>query len=162
MDAKKLSVVVKISVIAMAVCGILMCALWLPYSTYISVVGAGAQPTAEQNVAVWVQVAFYCAACVPCFVILAFVWKIADAIKGDRAFSAEVAKLIMRAAVTLYADIAFFMVGNIVFAALGWNEFFFVYFVVAVIAVVVASIFCVIAHYVSKAAYLQKETEGLI
>lgn len=163
MKTSKLSVVVKGSIIAFGLCGLVMCLLWYPFSISLSTMGVvAATPTLEQNVQMWTQLLFYWGVSIPCFIVLAIAWRISTAIKKDEVFSSKVAKQIKKCTIILLVDVIIFFIGNIVFMLLGWNDFAFIYFIIAVIGIVVVSVLSVVSHYVTKAAILQEETEGTI
>lgn len=163
MNTVKLSLVVKGAIIALGVCGLFMCIVWYPFSISLSTMGVvSAKPSLSQSVELWTQLAFYWAVSVPCFIVLIFAWKITGAIKNDEVFSYKVVNIIKKSATLLVIDIVVFLIGNIVFLALGWNDFAICYFIIAVIGLVVVSILFVLSHFVIKAIELKEETEGLI
>lgn len=162
MKTFELSFMIKSSVVIFGICGLLMCALWYPFSISFMVMGVvDVVPTLEQNIAMWTQLVFYWAVSVPCFLILAFVWKMTDSIKKDQFFSYKIAKSMKNCALLLFIDVLVFFAGNTVFFFLGWNVFAIIYYIIAVVGLAVSSIFLVASHFVYKAAQL-KETEGLI
>lgn len=163
MNTVKLSLVVKGAIIALGVCGLFMCVVWYPFSISLSTMGVvSAKPSLSQSVELWTQLAFYWAVSVPCFIVLIFAWKITGAIRNDEVFSYKVVNIIKKSATLLVIDIVVFLIGNIVFLALGWNDFAICYFIIAVIGLVVVSILLVLSHFVIKAIELKEETEGLI
>ena len=153
MTTKKLSVLLKGGIIVFGVCGILICVLWYPYSIGL---------TAKNSVEKWTQIAFYWLVSIPCFAVLWYAWKLADAVKKDEVFTKRVANLVKCSMQILFIDICVFLVGNIVFACLGWNELMFVYIGLGAIGLVETSVLLVIAHYIEQAAILREEMEGTI
>lgn len=163
MKTSLFSFIAKTAIIIAAACGLLMCTLWYPFSISLTTMGpVAASPTAAQTTEMWVQLIFYWGVSLPCFAILAIAWKVSSAIKRDELFSYNVAKRIKICAVILFADLAAFIAGNIIFMALGWNDFAIVYFVIAAVGAAVACLFLIAAHYIYSAANLQQETEGMI
>ena len=158
-----LSFMLKGAIVVFGLCGIIMCVLWYPFAVSFEIMGVvDVSPTPEQQVALWTQLLFYWGVSVPCFLILAFSWKITDAIKNDAFFSYKIAKKINFCAMLLFVDVIIFFIGNTVFLLLNWSVFVLVYYIIAVVGLAVASVFAAIAHFVSKAAKLKEETEGLI
>ena len=163
MNAVKLSSLLKCAIIALGLCGFLICAAWYPFSISLSVMGVvPAEPTISQSIEMWSQLSFYWAVSIPCFIVLIMAWKTAREVKADRAFTPKVAGLIKKSAVLLIVDIVVFVIGNIVFLALRWNDFAIVYFILAAIGLVVVSVLFALFHFLMKAIKLKDETEGLI
>ncbi|MDE5766731.1 MAG: DUF2975 domain-containing protein, partial [Clostridia bacterium] len=115
-----------------------------------------------QKAELWIQLAFYWAASVPCFVILVYYWKITNHINRDNAFSFDVAKLLKITTIILAVDLIIFFVGNGVFFVLDINDFALVNYVIAVIGAFVAALNGVLSHFAKEAAVLKEENEGTI
>ncbi len=163
MKTSKHSAAVKAEIIVVGLCGLIICALWYPFSISLSTMGVvGIAPTLENNVQMWTQLAFYWFVSIPCFVILAVAWKISDAIKKGEAFSCRVAELIKKCAKILLWDVVLFLIGNLVFVFLGWNYYALIYFIVAAVGIVIVSFLSVLSHYVKNAAVLKEEVDGTI
>jgi hypothetical protein len=160
MTGKALCFWVRCAIIAMAICGVCVCAFWYPFS--ISLTTDGLQETGTQAGVFWVQLIFYWLISLPCFAVLCIGWKITSALKEERLFVVENATLVKTAVHILFVDIAVFLVGNVVFLALGWNDFVFLYLFFAIIGLVVAVFLAILSHYLYKAAELQEENEGTI
>lgn len=163
MNTFKLSLLVKGAIIALGLCGLFMCVVWYPFSISLSAMGVvSANPSLSQNIELWTQLIFYWVVSVPCFIVLIFAWKITGSIKNDEVFSYKVINIIKKSATLLVIDIVVFLVGNIIFLAVGWNDFAIVYFMIAVVGLVIVSVLLTLSHFAEKAVELKEETEGLI
>ncbi len=163
MNTFKLSLLVKGAIIALGLCGLFMCVVWYPFSISLSAMGVvSANPSLSQNIELWTQLIFYWVVSVPCFIVLIFAWKITGSIKNDEVFSHKVVNLIKKCAAVLVIDIVVFLVGNIIFLAVGWNDFAIVYFMIAVVGLIIVSVLLTLSHFAEKAVELKEETEGLI
>ena len=66
MNAVKLSLLLKCAIIALGLCGVLICAAWYPFSISLSVMGVvPAEPTISQSIEMWPQLSFYWAVSIP-------------------------------------------------------------------------------------------------
>lgn len=158
MTGKALCFWVRCAIAAIAVCGVCVCAFWYPYS--VAWATNGMQKGYET--AYWTQLIFYWLVSLPCFGLLALGWNVTTAIKEDRLFKEENAKAVKTAVQILFADIGVFFIGNVIFLALGWNAFAFLYLFFAIIGLVIGIFMAILSHYLYKAAELQEESEGTI
>ena len=98
---------------------------------------------------------------VPCYIVLALVWKIAGNIGRDNSFCKENAVMMKRISVLAAIDSAFFFSGNIVYWLIGFNHpslllaSFFVVFIGVSFSVAAA----VLSHLIFKAADIKEENE---
>lgn len=160
MNASKCFILLKSSIIILGLCGLITCLLWYPFSISLSTMGVvEATPTLEQNIQMWTQLLFYWLASIPCFIVLAIAWKISNEMKREKTFRYKVAKLIKICAIILSVDLAMFLIGNMVFLRLNWNDFALIYFIIAAIGTVVVNILFIWSNFVIKAANLQEELE---
>lgn len=67
-----------------------------------------------------------------------------------------------RSAVILFFDLIFFLFGNIVFARMGLNGWFWLYIFLTLCGAAVALLFFVVAKCLGEAAKLQEESDGTI
>lgn len=163
MTNKTISVLLKAFIIVCALIGLFFCVAWYPFTVSLTAVGlADAVITPSQTVEFWVQLGFYWAVSVPCFAVLAIWWLISREIKRGEIFSFGVAKKFLLTAKVLAVDLAVFVVGNAVFAFMGWNDFLLVYAVICLLGVGVAVILVAIAHLIKQASILREENEGTI
>ena len=159
MTGKALCFWVRCAIIAIAICGVCVCAFWYPFS--ISLTSTKLQ-AGEQTAAYWTQLLFNWLASLPCFWILVMGWKVTAAIKEDRLFKEEIAKTVKIATQILFMDVAVFFVGNLVFLLLGWNDFALMYLFFVIIGLVIGVFMAILSHYLYRAAELQEESEGTI
>lgn len=163
MKKNLISIAIKCSILAVACFGVVMCCCWYPFSISLTVMGTvEATPTTAQNIEMYTQLAFYWMLSVPCFVILGYVWSISNVVKKDNFFSILIAKKIKRCAFILLFALVAFILGNIIFTLLGWNDFAILYSIISILGLVITCVFAVTAHFVSQAAILKEETEGTI
>ncbi len=158
MTGKALCFWVRCAIIAIAICGGCVCAFWYPFSISLAT-------NSEEGfyaVAYWVQLLFYLMTSLPCFFVLVIGWEMTTAIKDDSLFQQKNARLAKIAMQILFMDSAVFLLGNIVFLGLGWNNFVLLYFLFAIIGLVVGVFMAILSHYLYKAAILQEECEGII
>lgn len=152
-----LSLILKIYIIIFALCGLYMCAYIYPEN--ISVSQAIKLITTPQS---HILLGFYWLTSIPCFVILIFAWKIANAVKKETVFTAKTARSIKICTIILSIDLAVYIVGNVAFLGLSWHPLAFNYLLIAMLGVAFASVAAVLSYYTFKAAALKEETEGVI
>lgn len=163
MDSTKINIVLRISIIIIALCGVAMCAFWYPFSVSLTTIGTvNATPTLEQNIKIWAQLSFYWITSIPCFFVLVLMWFITIIFKKEGFFSGRVIKIARIEILTLLVDLAIFLIGNIVFVILGWNNFAIIYFLITVIGLVVVGLLCLFINIIKKGIQMQEEIEGTI
>jgi hypothetical protein len=159
MSSNFLSKLLRAAVIAAAVVGIFICAVILPmlgksfswwYPDY-------AHAYVPWLIFIWI-------AALPVFAVMMLVWKAADAVGKDRAFSAETARLVMYATILILCDTAFFCIGNMVLLLLKMNHPAIVLasLFICVLGFSLAAITAVLSRHITKAAALQEEVDGTI
>jgi len=163
MSAKSSCFWVRCAIVIIALCGVTVCALWYPFSFSILKVGLiSADLSALTTAQSWVSLAFYWAASVPCFAILAIAWKISARLKTGRLFTEEVAKMISLCAKILLIDLGVFFIGNAVFLLLNMNDFAIAYFLLIAGGAALTVFLFVLSRYVYKAARLQELSDGTV
>lgn len=162
MNNDKLAYILRAAIIAIAFCGLIICALWYPFNIAISTFGLNSNPSMIAKILFWVQAIFYWGCSIPCFVILIYAWKVTAYIKKDMAFSFEIVKLFKKMSIILFSDLLVFLLGNILLMILQMNYFVLIYFMLSLIGVVIATILAVLAHFIKKAAILKEEQETTI
>ena len=156
LSAKSLCLSVRAAVIAVAMCGIVLCVFVLPFrGAQIADFGAAG------NLA-WLW--FLWISSIPCYAILVLVWLVSGAIKLEQAFTPLVAKWIKYASLLLLADAVFFFAGNIALALMGMHRpvLLMIAMIVDIFAISLAFLSAVISRFIMKAAILQDESEGTI
>lgn len=163
MKSSLIAVLVRVVIVVLAACGIAICALWYPFSISLSVMGVvEAVPTVTQNIQLWTQLIFYWLVSLPCFTILFMAWLMTNSMKNEAFFNDRNVKLARISAIILFVDLAVFLIGNIVFVILGWNEYAIIYFILSTIGLGIAILIKVFEQYLKKSVKMQEETEGLI
>lgn len=157
MSSKAVCFWLRFSIIAVAVCGAVICGLIYPYLFLRSF------PENKILIAVWC--ALVCAAAVPCYTVLFFVWKISTAIKNETVFTEKNAKIIKLCAQIVFIDLGVFFVGNLILALLNLQAsplILFCSFLLIFAGFMLALFAAILSRYVAKAAALQEENEGTI
>ena len=160
MSTKTISFWVKVSVVAIALCGLMICGLLYPFG--ISLLSLGIPSHIKLP---WMWLFFLWVVSVPCFVILAYAWKISADIKSDNIFTTKTAKRIKTCALILFADVGMLFLGNVILTAINTATFIlltYACFALVMTGLVVALLISILSHYVAKAALLREETEGMI
>lgn len=149
----------KIIVIGMGLCGLVIFGLLVP-----CLAGEMINQHNEFAYCFWPWIFFTWAAALPCYWVLGIVWKIADAIRADKSFTAENSLRVKLIMILALADSAFVFIVNVAFLFMNMNHpgiliaSLFVCFSGVVIAVFAG---CV-SHLVHKAALLREENESFV
>jgi hypothetical protein len=98
---------------------------------------------------------------VPCYVVLAFGWKISKSIRNDHSFSTENTNLLKWVAVLAAADTGFFFAVNIIFLLFNMNHpgIVLMSLIVLVIGIAISAVSATLSHLVKKAADLQEQSD---
>ena len=154
---------VRLIIIFIAACGLAICVFWYPFSISLSVMGlADSVPTFEQNIEMWTQLIFYYLVSLPCFIILFLAWLITCSMKKGAFFSGKNIKIIKLSALILFVDLMVFLIGNVVFLILGWNDFALIYFILFVIGLGLTILIMFFENYLKKSVKMQENREVLI
>ena len=163
MKPSALFVLVRISIIVFALCGVLICILAYPDQvTAATLMGEERVPTPEEYTIITVQLAFYRLVSIPCFFILALFWKVSNAVKTDTVFSIRTAKLLKICSIILLANVFILIIGNTVMSCLGWNIFLIIKIVLPVTGITLAAALYLLSHFMSETAKLKEESTGII
>ncbi len=146
-------------IVAMAVCGLAICVLWVP----MGVEGVWSSESVDlRSIELWAQSAFFWITAMPCFWILTVAWAVTADMKDGELFTEENALRFKRIAWALTVDLIVFLAGNFVFSTLGWHEHMLIYSLVGLMGFVLVACFAILSHCLSRAAGLQEESEGTI
>ncbi|MDR3289540.1 MAG: DUF2975 domain-containing protein [Peptococcaceae bacterium] len=159
MSSKTLCAWVRLAVVAVAVCGLILCGYVLP--SWGAAIVRGTPEVASWYLP-WLL--FLWAAALPCFAILWLVWKVAGAIQRETVFTLRTARWIKSAAGCLFADVGFFFAGNVIFVLMGRSHpgILLLSLFGDILGVALAILAAVLSRYITKAAVLQEESEGTI
>jgi hypothetical protein len=159
MTSRTLGILMRISVIAAAISGLFLCIYVIP-SWGLGIVHANP----EFSGWFWPWLIFAWLTALPCFIVLIYVWKVSDAVKKDTVFTMLTAKWVKMGAVLLLIDAAFLFIGNVVLLLLNMNHpgilLFFI--LVDIFIIALALLAAVLSRYLTKAAILQEESEGIL
>lgn len=163
MKPSALSVLVKISIIVFALCGVLICLLAYPEQvTAATLMGENRTPTPEENNIINVQVIFYRAVSIPCFLVLVLFWRLSDTIRKYTVFSIGTAKLLKICSIILLVNVFLLIIGNIVMSCLGWNIFLSIKAVLPVAGITIAATLYLLSHFINEAARFKEESACII
>jgi hypothetical protein len=155
MTNKQLTVLFRCALIVIALIGVAACAFWYPKD--------GANVIAAKGAALgWIYQIFMWLTAIPCFVILFFGWKFSMSMEKEHVFTKDTAQYLIISLKILVVDLAVYLVGNIIFLALGCSKYGWLYLVVSVAGYAVAAIIYTLFYYISRVAVLQEESEGTI
>ncbi|OQC09839.1 MAG: hypothetical protein BWX74_00850 [Tenericutes bacterium ADurb.Bin087] len=163
MNTKKIAALIRFAIAFIFLCGIVMVFVWYPLTVSITIVGpVPVEPTLEQNIQGYTQLAFYWLTSLPCFIILGIVWKITINIKQNDGFTSKDVKLLNKANLLLLIDLPIFLIGNLIFMFLKLNFFVIFHFFIVVVGLIVVAFIWIAALLIEKNVELQAETEGTI
>ena len=161
MKDKKLSFLMRVSIISIAVCGIAICLLWVPMGEFGWKIG-DEWLFEGQTKEFWSQIIFHWIVSLPCFYLLWLAWQVTNDMQKGRLFIFENSLRVKRAMYILTADLLLFLLGHTLFALLRWHAFDIIYLLVALMGLIVVVFLTVLSHYLSRAAELQEESDGTI
>ena len=159
MTSKVLCRLVRVAVIAVAICGLAACIYALP--TY----GAGIAENNPDYAGRYIPwLVFLWMTAIPCFAFLVFIWMVSTAIKNDKLFTLQSARLFKIGAIVLFFDVGFFFIGNIVFVLLGMSNpgILLLSIIADVFGASLAVMVAILSRYLTKAAALQEEADSTI
>ena len=155
MNEKLLSALTRIAILIIGICGLLSCFLWIP----ISMGNGTLQNLPWKSSSFLIQYVFHWIVSLPCFVLLFFAWRIASNMNNGRLFLEKNALYVSYAFMILVIDIIVFLIGNIVFAILGWSNWIVLHILIAVTGLVVSIFMYILSKYLIRAAILQEECD---
>ena len=164
MKKNMIALFLRISIIIVGLFGIVMCVFMYPFAVSLNTYGLmDVEPaTIQQLIRSWVQLSFYWIASIPCFIILIIIWKISIIIKKDDLFSNNIVNLINIVIYTLFIDLTFFLVGNVIFLILRWRIFNALYFMLIILGLVIISFFWIASEIIKKGIEYKEVVEGTI
>ena len=162
MKNKATLLIFRIGIILFALVGIVLCAFYYPFIIGVTSRTTLPDMTDSVNVEFYAQLIFYWLASLPCFAILVIAWHISSSIKSNDMFSLKNVRLLKLSATILLADLCAFLIGNLFFFFLGYNDFAVVYFLISVIGLAIAALLFVASHYVEKATAMKTEVAFMI
>lgn len=155
MSQKSLSNWLKMMIIGVGICGILICVLVLPALT------AELEPLLNDKKVCWAWLILLWLTSVPCFIALAFSWKIVSNIGNDNSFTMENAVLLKKISMLAAGDAIFLFVWNMILFFLNANHpsTLLLCLFIDFLGIVIAVIFATLSHLVCKAAELQEQSD---
>lgn len=159
MTSRTFGSLMRISVIAVALSGLFLCAYVIP-SWGQSIVNA--YPELGGWYRPWLVFEWLVA--IPCFAVLVYVWKVSDAVMKDTVFTMLTAKWVKMGSVLLLLDAALLFVGNVILLLAGMSHpgILLMSVIGDIFIVGLALLAAVLSRYLTKAAILQEESEGTI
>lgn len=159
MSSKTLGTLMYISVTAAAICGLFICVYIVP------LLGKDLVTTNPESAGwFWPWLVFSWLIAVPCFAILIFIWKVTGAVVHEAVFTIQTAKWVKCGAILLLADAALFFFGNVVLLLMNMSHPGVLLFSIMadIFAVALALLAAVLSRYLTRAAFLQEESEGTL
>ena len=159
MSSRTLGFLMRVSVLAAAICGVFLCLYIIP-SWGENIIYANP----EFSGWFWPWLIFAWVVALPCFSVLVFVWKVSGAVMKDTVFTFLTAKWVKMGAVLLLLDAALLFIGNVILLLLGMNHpgMLLLSIIGDIFVVASALLASVLSRYLTKASVLQEETEGTI
>ena len=157
MNDKKLTFFMRIAIILIGICGGAICLFWLPMTTAKSF--EALSWVSLQKMENWMQYVFHWLVSFPCFWLLIMAWGITSDMKNGRLFIEKNVVRVKLATAILLGDILLFLIGNIMFAILGWNELLVLHLFAAVVGLTIAILLFIFSQYLMRAASLQEECD---
>lgn len=155
MNDKSLSALTRFAIILIGICGLLSCLFWIPIS-----LGDGSLNNIPWwNIEFSVQYVFHWTVSLPCFGLLIIAWRITSTMNNGKLFLAKNALYINHATTILIFDIIVFLIGNIIFAAIGWNSWLILQVFIAITGLIISIFMYILSKYLMSAAVLQEESD---
>ena len=159
MRSQTLALLMKISVLGAAVCGVFIC---------IFVVPAFGNDIVYSNPELggwyWPWLIFTWLVALPCFVILIEVWRVSNSVRNETVFTLKTAKLVRSGVILLLCDAALLFAGNVCLLLCNMNHpgVVLISLIIAVFEAAAALFAAVLSRYLTKAAILQEESDGTL
>lgn len=159
MSNQKLSVLLKIIIVIMALLGVGAYGVVLPWSLSTFV-----EQYPEFSYYFYPWLFFILITAIPLYAILALGWKVSGEMKRDMLFTKSNAKSLRLVALFLSGDAVFFFVGNIVYWLINLNfpGVVIASFVFCVFVVLICGAVWILADMVDKASDIREENESII
>ncbi len=155
MNEKFLSALTRFAIILIGLCGLLSCLLWIPIS-----IGNGAfQSLSWESKDFLIPYIFHWIVSLPCFSLLVIAWQVTSNMNDGKLFLKKNALYVNHATIILLVDIIAFLIGNIIFAILGWNAWLLLHILIAVTGLVISIFMYILSKYLMRAAILQEESD---
>ena len=155
MSKRSLSILSKLTIIVIAICGLCICGFVYPFLVSLNGLGEGSE------IIMWCELIFYWSSSIPCFAILVLAWIVASTFSTEL-FTGKNARLFKISAILLLSDAIYFLIGNIVFALLGYNPFAILFFFLVVTALSLSLALGAAGYYIARAAALREENEEFV
>lgn len=159
MSQRQLATWIKVIIIGMAIGGLILCALMVPYfgKSIIS-------NNPEFSSWFWPWMMLIIITAIPCYLVLFYVWEIATSIANDQSFTQSNSIILKKISHLATCDALFFFSMNCIYLFIGMNHpgiiiasLFIVFFGFA-FAIVTGAL----SHLVSKASNIREENDWTI
>ena len=153
---KKLSVTLKLSIVGIALCGLV---LYLGAIPIFALSMRTAYP--EFSECFWPWLAFLWGSALPCYAVLLYGWRVAGEIGRGNAFSTENAASLRAVARLAVLDTIYLALGNIILFLLSMNHpgIALGLMAVCVVGVIVAAVADTLSKLIAEAAHLREEQD---
>lgn len=149
------SLLARLSILAMGICGICICACWYPFEISLNAFGGGTTSL------MWAQLCFDWLVSLPCFLILGIAWTVAISMKKE-IFTRKNSDRLKLCGWILLCDTLIYLLGNLAFMLMEQNVFAIFHFFMALLALIVSLLFFMAGYYVSHGTRLREENEEFV
>jgi len=159
MSSKTLGKLMRISIVAAALCGLFIFTYIIPEFGKSII-----RSYPEFSSWFWPWIVFAWLIALPCFIVLILVWKVSYAVTNDTVFTFTTARRVKTGAILLLIDAVFLFVGNVILLFLKMNHpsVVILSFMGLIFLLAFAVLASVLSRYLTKASILQEESEGTI
>ena len=159
MNQASLAKWIKWIVLGVGICGLIVYFMIIPFLGNTLV-----QQAIEYQYCYWPWLILIWLTAIPCYLILFYVWKIANEVNNDNSFSIVNATYLKKIMMLSLGDITCFFIANVVFLFLNMNHpgIFILALFFCFAGIVIAVIAAVLSHLVENAALIKAENDEFI
>lgn len=140
--------IIRINLILIGFIGFFICGLWYPFSISLG------NFSNINSITLYAQLGFYWMCSIPCFVILALLYK--STLSKGNILDSFVKNLNISKKI-LFISLIVFLVGNVILMLLNLNDFAILYFIIIAVGGGVVSIFNFIINSINYVSSLENE-----
>ena len=159
MNQASLAKWIKWIVLGVGICGLIVYFMIIPFLGNTLV-----QQSIEYQYCYWPWLILMWLTAIPCYLILFYVWKIANEVNNDNSFSMVNAAYLKKIMMLSLGDITCFFIANVIFLFLNMNHpgIFILALFFCFAGIVIAVIAAVLSHLVENAALIKAENDEFI
>lgn len=152
---------IRISLLFIALCGIIICAFWYPMVTKLVDISSDMISINYSIKKVLACISYYLCS-IPCFLIIYIFWQISRNMKEDKLFSLKTYRLMKLSSNILIIDLIIFTIFSIVFSIITFNFINLLNLFFVIIGFILVIMMEVSSYYLYKAYDLQQEVDMYI